>query len=70
MVAPVDSGCVEVITQLMGSDASDEDVAQLAVRQDSGEIGPLDLAVPALPRSLRDIRVAMRRWLSTSGPRR
>jgi anti-sigma regulatory factor (Ser/Thr protein kinase) len=33
-------------------------------RQDSGEIGPLDLVVPALPESLRDIRVAMRRWLS------
>jgi anti-sigma regulatory factor (Ser/Thr protein kinase) len=39
-----------------------------AVRgQDSGEIGPLDLAVPALPLSLRDIRVAMRRWLSEVG---
>jgi anti-sigma regulatory factor (Ser/Thr protein kinase) len=36
-------------------------------RQDSGEIGPLDLTVPALPLSLRDIRVAMRRWLSEVG---
>jgi anti-sigma regulatory factor (Ser/Thr protein kinase) len=67
VAAPVDSGCAEVMTQLMGSDASGDDVAQLAVRQDSGEIGPLDLVVPALPRSLRDIRVAMRRWLSTVG---
>jgi anti-sigma regulatory factor (Ser/Thr protein kinase) len=32
--------------------------------QYSGEIGPLDLVVPALPLSLRDIRVAMRPWLS------
>jgi anti-sigma regulatory factor (Ser/Thr protein kinase) len=32
--------------------------------QYSGEIGPLDLVVPALPLSLRDIRVAMRHWLS------
>ncbi len=36
-------------------------------RQDSAEIGPLDLVVPALPGSLRDIRVAMRRWLSEIG---
>jgi anti-sigma regulatory factor (Ser/Thr protein kinase) len=40
----------------------------LAVRrQDSGEIGPLDLVMPALPWSLRDIRVAVRRWLSAVG---
>ncbi|MDQ2788240.1 MAG: hypothetical protein DLM60_00300 [Pseudonocardiales bacterium] len=36
-------------------------------RQDSGEIGPFDLVMPALPRSLRDIRVAMRGWLSEVG---
>lgn len=36
-------------------------------RQDSGEIGPLDLVVPALPWSLRDIRFAVRRWLSAVG---
>jgi anti-sigma regulatory factor (Ser/Thr protein kinase) len=43
-------------------------VALLAVRrQDSGEIGPLDLIKPALPRSLQDIRIAVRRWLSAVG---
>lgn len=36
-------------------------------RQDSGEIGPLDLVKPALPWSLRDIRLAVRRWLSAVG---
>jgi len=36
-------------------------------RQDSGAIDPLDLVVPALPESLRDIRVAMRRWLPEVG---
>ncbi len=36
-------------------------------RLDSGEVGALDLVVPALPGSLRDIRVAMRRWLSAVG---
>jgi anti-sigma regulatory factor (Ser/Thr protein kinase) len=36
-------------------------------RQNSGEIDPLDLVVPALPESLRDVRVAMRRWLPEVG---
>ncbi len=36
-------------------------------RQDSDGIDPLDLVVPALPESLRDIRVAMRRWLPEVG---
>ena len=45
-----------------------DDVAVLAVRrQDSGEVGPLDLVLPALPWSLRDIRLAVRRWLSAVG---
>ena len=30
-------------------------------------MGPLDLVMPALPWSLRDIRVAVRRWLSAVG---
>ncbi|MFZ0119272.1 MAG: ATP-binding protein [Pseudonocardiaceae bacterium] len=38
-----------------------------ARRQASGEIGPLNLVVQALPSSLRDIRFAMRRWLSEVG---
>ncbi|MGH3835258.1 MAG: ATP-binding protein, partial [Pseudonocardiaceae bacterium] len=52
----------------VGDDSPGDDVAVLAVRrQDSGEVGPLDLVVPALPWSLRDIRVAVRRWLSAVG---
>jgi anti-sigma regulatory factor (Ser/Thr protein kinase) len=45
--------------------AADDYVAER--RQDSGGIGPLDLVAPALPESLRDVRVAMRRWLSEIG---
>lgn len=66
--SPVDSVCRTVMAQLIGDDPPGDDVAVLAVRrQDSGEIGPLDLVVPALPWSLRDIRVAVRRWLSAVG---
>jgi anti-sigma regulatory factor (Ser/Thr protein kinase) len=49
----------KVMAQLVGDDH--------VRRQDSGEAGPLDLVVPALPQSLRDIRMAMRRWLSEVG---
>ncbi len=56
------------MARLVGDDPPGDDGAVLAVRrQDSGEIGPLDLEVPALPQSLRDIRVAMRHWLSAVG---
>ena len=65
---PVDSFCAEVMARRVGGDAPGDDVAILALRrQDSGEIGPLNLVVPALPWSLRDIRFAVRRWLSAVG---
>jgi anti-sigma regulatory factor (Ser/Thr protein kinase) len=48
-----------------GTPAADGSVA--VRREDGGEIGPLDLVVPALPESLRDVRVAMRCWLSGIG---
>jgi len=64
----VDAVCENLMTQLVGDNSPHDDVAVLAVRrQDSGEIGPLDLVVPALPWSLRDIRGAVRRWLSAVG---
>jgi len=65
VAGPVESVCAEVMARLVGGDPPGDDVAMLAVRrQDSGEIGPLDLVVPALPWSLRDIRFAVRRWLA------
>jgi len=65
VAGPVDSVCAEVMARLVGGGAPGDDVAILALRrQDSGEIGPLDLVVPALPWSLRDIRFSVRRWLS------
>jgi anti-sigma regulatory factor (Ser/Thr protein kinase) len=68
VAGPVDSVCARIITQFMSHDPSRDDAALLAVRrQDSGEIGPLELTKPALPRSLKDIRRAARRWLSAVG---
>ncbi|HZA15379.1 MAG TPA: SpoIIE family protein phosphatase [Pseudonocardiaceae bacterium] len=68
VAGPVNTVCTEIMAQLVVGDPPSDDVVVFAVRrQDSGEIGPLDLVVPALPWSLRDIRVAVRRWLSAVG---
>ena len=68
VAGPVESICAKVMAQFVGREPPGDDVAMLAVRrQDSGEIGPLDLVKPALAWSLRDIRVAMRHWLSAVG---
>ena len=68
VAGPVDSVLRKIMGKLIGDDPPGDDVAVLAVRrQDSGEVGPLDLVMPALPWSLRDIRVAVRRWLSAVG---
>ncbi|MCA1834955.1 MAG: SpoIIE family protein phosphatase [Actinobacteria bacterium] len=65
---PVDALCRKVVAQLVDVELPGDDAAVLAVRrQDSGEVGPLDLVLPALPWSLRDIRLAVRRWLSAVG---
>jgi anti-sigma regulatory factor (Ser/Thr protein kinase)/putative methionine-R-sulfoxide reductase with GAF domain len=68
VAGPVDSVCAKVMARLVGRDVPGDDVALVAVRrQDSGDVGPLDLVLPALPWSLRDIRGAVRRWLSAVG---
>jgi anti-sigma regulatory factor (Ser/Thr protein kinase)/putative methionine-R-sulfoxide reductase with GAF domain len=68
VAGPVDSICTRVMAQLVGHDPPHDDIALLAMRrQDSGEIGPLDLVKPAQPWCLRDIRLAVRRWLSAVG---
>lgn len=68
VAGPVDFLCRKIMTQFVGGGIPGDDIAVLAVRrQDSGEVGPLDLVVPALPWSLRDIRVSVRRWLAAVG---
>jgi len=63
-----DAVCAQVMAKLIGEDMPDDDVALLTFRRESlEETGPLDLALPAVPESLKDFRAAMRRWLSTAG---
>jgi len=72
VAGPVESVCTSVMGQLIGDNPPGDDVALLAMRrQHSGEIGTLDLVMQAQPWSLKNIRDAMRRWLSSvgAGPR-
>lgn len=64
LAGPVESVCMTIMSQLIGGDPPGDDVAVLVLRhEDSGEIGPLDVVVPAQPQSLQRIRFEMRRWL-------
>ncbi|GHF16219.1 hypothetical protein GCM10017786_57620 [Amycolatopsis deserti] len=57
--------CADVMAELIGEDTPDDDVALLALRrQDRADLGPLELTVPAVPESLKEVRSAMRRWLT------
>lgn len=67
-IGPVDVLCRKVVAHLVNAELPGDDAAVLAIRrQDSGDVGPLDLVLPALPWALRDIRLAVRRWLSAVG---
>jgi anti-sigma regulatory factor (Ser/Thr protein kinase)/putative methionine-R-sulfoxide reductase with GAF domain len=65
-VRSVEDLCTNVMIQLVGDDRPTDDVALLAVRRlDPPSAEPLDLVVPAVASSLRDIRAATKRWLTT-----
>ena len=58
-VRPAEEVCTTVMVQLVGDDRPTDDVALLTVRRlDPPSAEPLDLAVPAVASSLRDIRAA------------
>jgi anti-sigma regulatory factor (Ser/Thr protein kinase)/putative methionine-R-sulfoxide reductase with GAF domain len=65
-VHAVEDVCTTVMFQLVGDDRPTDDVALLTVRRlDPPSAEPLELAVPAVASSLRDIRAAVKRWLTT-----
>ena len=56
--------CATVMSRLIGAEPPGDDVSLLiARRSDPGGESPLEVHVPALPQSLREIRSALRRWL-------
>ncbi len=59
-----EAACAGAARDLIGMRDVPDDVAMLAVhRLGSGPPMSLDLALPATPRSLAEVRVALRRWL-------
>jgi anti-sigma regulatory factor (Ser/Thr protein kinase)/putative methionine-R-sulfoxide reductase with GAF domain len=63
-VEGAEAACTAAMRGLIGSDEVPDDVAVLAVhRVASAELVPLDLVLPATPRSLAEARAAVRRWL-------
>lgn len=63
-----DTVCAQVMAKLIGEQVAEDDVALLAFRRhEVHEAEALDMIVPALPESLKDIRAAVRRWFATAG---
>ena len=63
-VEGAEAACAGAARGLIGTHDVPDDVAMLAVhRLESAQLVPLDLVVAATPRSLAEIRVALRRWL-------
>jgi anti-sigma regulatory factor (Ser/Thr protein kinase)/putative methionine-R-sulfoxide reductase with GAF domain len=68
VAGPPETVCVTVMGSLIGGDLPGDDVALLTIRRSGGGVAtPLDLVLPAVPRSLAEIRAATRRWLSAVG---
>lgn len=66
-VGPAETVCTTVMRRLIGSQMVDDDVAVLVVRrEESTQLAPLELVLPAVPRSSRDTRQAIRQWLSAA----
>jgi anti-sigma regulatory factor (Ser/Thr protein kinase)/putative methionine-R-sulfoxide reductase with GAF domain len=62
---PAESVCAAVMSDLVGVQSPDDDIAVLVVRRrDATRADPLNLQLPAVPASLKAIRTAIRHWLA------
>ncbi|MTD59451.1 ATP-binding SpoIIE family protein phosphatase [Amycolatopsis pithecellobii] len=57
--------CAVAMATLIGDSVPEDDVALLVFRR-GDDVGPLEVRRPAVPEALKDIRSAMRRWLSSA----
>ena len=63
-----EAACAAAAHGLIGTHDVPDDVAMLAIhRFESGKHRPLELVLPATPRSLGEVRVTLRRWLLSAG---
>lgn len=66
--APADIVCATVMERLIGADVPQDDIALLVMRRhDRSQLDPLELVVPAVPEALKEVRRAVRQWLSVVG---
>ena len=57
--------CQGVMARLLGGQPLRDDAAVLVIRREEhAQVAPLELVVAALPKSLREVRQAVRQWLS------
>jgi hypothetical protein len=62
---PAESVCAAVMSDLVGVQPPDDDIAVLVIRRpDATRTDPLNLHLPAVPASLKPIRTAIRHWLA------
>jgi serine phosphatase RsbU (regulator of sigma subunit)/anti-sigma regulatory factor (Ser/Thr protein kinase) len=65
---PADRVCAQLMARMIGDEIPEDDVALLVIRRhDVTEIGPLEMVMPAVAQSLKDVRAGMRRWLTAVG---
>ena len=64
---PPESVCATVMQALVGAEPPSDDIALLVLRRQPGadtDTDTLELELPAVPSSLKPLRIAMRRWLA------
>jgi serine phosphatase RsbU (regulator of sigma subunit)/anti-sigma regulatory factor (Ser/Thr protein kinase) len=63
-----ESVCTTVMRELIGSETLGDDVAILVIRrEENARLAPLELVLPAVPRTSREVRQTLRQWLSAAG---
>jgi anti-sigma regulatory factor (Ser/Thr protein kinase)/putative methionine-R-sulfoxide reductase with GAF domain len=68
LAVPAESACTRIMGRLIGDEPPADDIAVLVMRrQHIREIESLELVLPAQPWSLKNIRDALRPWLSAVG---
>jgi anti-sigma regulatory factor (Ser/Thr protein kinase)/putative methionine-R-sulfoxide reductase with GAF domain len=64
---PPESVCATVMQALVGAEPPSDDIALLVLRRQPAaetDTGTFELELPAVPSSLKPLRIAMRRWLA------
>ncbi|MFF5990806.1 ATP-binding SpoIIE family protein phosphatase [Prauserella flavalba] len=65
---PTEPLCSRVMSRLVGTSPTDDDIAVLAMRrQEAEELREISFELDAIPEVLADVRATLRRWLPSAG---